>query len=238
MRLPRRRRRRRLHALLGRPGCPVAHLYAGPAGATQAGRLGGAAWCGEAPAVAQPLLSRRLSSLNRHPLNLRRPLNRSPPTPQTSPLSGCGICLQVSSAAASAVVQVTDTCASCSASQLAVDADTFRRLSADSSAGLIPVSYSIVECTPPGNATVSVDIYRAGDGGYLRLAVFNLAGSSGIAELELRQTPLVGGRLDIVASSWRRMLNAHGAQWELSGFPTPPLDLRVTDGAGRQLLLR
>ena len=46
------------------------------------------------------------------------------------------------------------------------------------------------------------------------------------------------GRLDIVASAWRRMHNQQGASWELSGVPEPPLDLRVTDGAARQVLIR
>lgn len=49
---------------------------------------------------------------------------------------------------------------------------------------------------------------------------------------------LQAGKLDIVASAWRRMHNQHGATWELSGIPVPPLDLRVTDGAGRQIIAR
>lgn len=34
------------------------------------------------------------------------------------------------------------------------------------------------------------------------------------------------------------MHNLNGAVWELSGVPEPPLDLRVSDGAGRQILAR
>jgi len=43
---------------------------------------------------------------------------------------------------------------------------------------------------PPGNITVAVTEYRAGQGAYLRLVLAGAAGS-GISNVELRQTPLV-----------------------------------------------
>ncbi|PRW59918.1 Nucleolar and coiled-body phospho 1 [Chlorella sorokiniana] len=126
------------------------------------------------------------------------------------------------------------------AKDLTLDAGTFAALGGSTAEGALPVTYRSTECRPPAgsNITMTVLDYRASEGGYLRLVLSSVAGSSGIQTVEARQTPLAGGKLDIVASAWRRMINQHGAAWELSGIPVPPLDLRVTDGAGRQVILR
>ncbi|PSC68366.1 Nucleolar and coiled-body phospho 1 [Micractinium conductrix] len=121
--------------------------------------------------------------------------------------------------------------------------EAYQRLGGTQAGGSLAVAYRAVECAPPGNASVSVLAYRDSEvmlkkGGYLRLVLSGVAGTRGISSVELRQTPLVAGHLDVVASTWRRMHNEYGASWEVSGVPAPPLDLRVTDGTGRQLLAR
>lgn len=89
------------------------------------------------------------------------------------------------------IAQITSTCTSCTASDLSISQDAFQRLGGSIAAGRLPISYrGPVECTPPGNMSLSILEYRAAEGGYLRLVPFNVAGASGISSVELRQTPL------------------------------------------------
>lgn len=93
------------------------------------------------------------------------------PSPQASPLSGCGTCLEVESdAGPSARVVVTGVCSSCTATQLTVDAATLAVL-ASGSASPLNVSYRAVECRPPPGTNVTVHVldYRTSEGGWLRL---------------------------------------------------------------------
>ena len=40
-------------------------------------------------------------------------------------------------------------------------------------------------------------------------------------------------------SSWLPLANTYGANWQLSGLPPPPWDLRITGGSrGEQLIAR
>ena len=135
-------------------------------------------------------------------------------------------------------MQVTSVCATCRGDELSLDTATFAALGGSVAAGQLAITYRSTECRPPAGITVTVRDYRSTDGGWLRLSVGDMAGSAGLAGVELRQAPLSGGHLDIVASSWRKMLNLHGALWELNGLPAPPLDLRLTNGAGSQILAR
>ena len=45
---------------------------------------------------------------------------------------------------------------------------------------------------------------------------------------------LVAQRYDV----WRPMMNTFGANWELSQLPSPPLDIRITNVYGQQVLLK
>lgn len=98
-----------------------------------------------------------------------------------------------------------------------------------------------VECAPPTNVTLDVDQFRATEGGYIRLALESVAGSGSITAIELRQSPVVreaDGVLKMSGSSFKSMQNTYGARWELSGFPDPPLDVRITGDNGRTLIAR
>lgn len=53
------------------------------------------------------------------------------------------------------------------------------------------MSYRVVPCAPAANLSIGVLDYRTSEGGYLRLVPLSVAGSDGIASVELRQTPLV-----------------------------------------------
>ncbi|KAL4440013.1 hypothetical protein ABPG75_003014 [Micractinium tetrahymenae] len=167
---------------------------------------------------------------------------------QTSPLGGCGRCVEVQPlcgadagsdcAVPKVVALIASTCASCGPTDISLSQDAFQQLGGSLSAGRLPITYRAVPCAPPSNLSVGVLDYRTSGGGYLRLVPLYVAGSDGVASVELRQTPLVGGRLDMVASAWRKLHNMYGATWELSGLPAPPLDLRLTDGKGRLVLAR
>ncbi len=51
-----------------------------------------------------------------------------------------------------------------------------------------------VECNPSGNITLDIDQYRANEGGYIRLAVEQVAGDAAVQAVELRRSPVAVGR--------------------------------------------
>lgn len=54
---------------------------------------------------------------------------------------------------------------------------------------LLPGRLPQVECNPSTNVSFDIDMYRADQGGYLRLAVENAAGSGAVQSVELRKAP-------------------------------------------------
>lgn len=38
--------------------------------------------------------------------------------------------------------------------------------------------------------------------------------------------------------TWQKMYNSFGANWELSGLPNPPIDLRITNTLGQKVIIR
>lgn len=126
--------------------------------------------------------------------------------------------------------------------------------------GSVGVRYRRVECAPVDPLTIHIDAYRATAGGWLRLALKNVAGDAQIASIELapavaadlssattffKPEVRLGGRAHRSASSvggaaggvWRRMNNMYGAAWELNGVPAPPLHMRITNAAGRAIVI-
>ncbi|GAB4818248.1 hypothetical protein N2152v2_005294 [Parachlorella kessleri] len=96
-----------------------------------------------------------------------------------------------------------------------------------------------VECAPDGNVTFDIDQYRATEGGYIRLAVEQLAGSAVVQSVELRKSPVVMDRLSVSGSQWIKLGNTYGARWEVSGLPSPPLDMRITgENPAQPLIIR
>eukprot|EP00887_Chlorella_sp_A99_P003678 scaffold7.g3678.t1 len=144
--------------------------------------------------------------------------------------------------AGTVVVQVVDTCTDCGADKISLPYLTMSQHLANPEKGLVAVKWRQVECAPPTNVTLDVDQFRATEGGYIRLALESVAGSGSITAIELRQSPVVreaqDGVLKMSGSSFKSMQNTYGARWELSGFPDPPLDLRITGDNGRTLIAR
>ena len=78
---------------------------------------------------------------------------------------------------------------------------------------------------------MDVDIYRASEGGYLRLDLQNVAGNGVITSVEMQKEGATDGR-------WKSLTNTYGAKWEVSMLPEPPLDLRITGADGEVLVAR
>lgn len=117
--------------------------------------------CPAAAAAPPPALKRPLA--RQVGMLLTRPRPPHPrEQPQSSPLSGCGLCVAIAAGNASAVVQVADVCTSCNATDLTIDAATFAALGGSSAHGVLPVTYRPTECRPPAgtNLTVSVSTGR------------------------------------------------------------------------------
>ncbi len=106
------------------------------------------------------------------------------------------------------------------------------------------------------NISIYVSAFRPGQGGWVRLSALNVAGN-GLAEAAIAHCPRplaasasaydtggasAGGGLvpgcqgTLRGPSWRVMRNTVGAQWEFSGLPSLPLDLRLTDVDGREII--
>ena len=90
------------------------------------------------------------------------------------------------------MARVVDTCPACLPNNINIDRDAFLRLGGSPAAGTLPVTFRPIECSPPPSVNISVAVteYRPTEGGWLRLVLANLAGSTGVASVELRQSPL------------------------------------------------
>ena len=133
---------------------------------------------------------------------------------------------------------VTDTCTTCDAPQVNLNAASFSLLAPLDQGIINGLELRQVVCAPAGNVSVMVDEWRVSSGGWIRLILSNVAGP-GIKSIELRQSPLAtSDTLNLAMLVWRPMTNTYGATFELSGIPTPPLDLRITAMDGQQLIAR
>ncbi|KAK9916482.1 hypothetical protein WJX75_003217 [Coccomyxa subellipsoidea] len=116
------------------------------------------------------------------------------------PESGCGACIEI-------------TCAD----QGVCNADAS------------PVTFTVVDCTPPGNLEIHVLEYRPSSGGYLKITPWQTAGLATVAKIEYKQS----GAADLTYQTFR---NTYGAVWEASNLPPSPLDIRLTDPAGHSVV--
>lgn len=152
-----------------------------------------------------------------------------------SPMRGCGACLEVKCtdktycafSNTTAIVMVYDNCKDCSTNQLNLNAQVFDKL-APLDLGNMPIMYRQVPCPYSGNIVVRVNNYRSSAGGWLRLALRNVAGMADISSVHLARAG---------TTNWIPMTNTFGANWELSKLPSPPLDLRVTTKSGQSVVL-
>jgi hypothetical protein len=123
-----------------------------------------------------------------------------------------------------------------------------------------------VECTPPGNIQFRISDFRNALGGYIKLAVFDVAGSASVSKVELKSSsqavssPL--GRfhkmcdssstcfvellqvqdlechLGVQDSAYFPLVRTFGATYEGSNLPELPLDVRITNNLGQQVVAR
>ncbi|WIA34463.1 hypothetical protein OEZ86_012795 [Tetradesmus obliquus] len=149
-------------------------------------------------------------------------------------MGGCGTCLEVKCTdktycanSPTETVMVYDTCKDCTTNQLNLNAQVFDKL-AFLELGNMPIMYRQVPCPFAGNIVVRVNNYRATAGGWLRLALRNVAGNADISSVEVARAG---------TANWIPMKNSFGANWELSKLPAAPLDLRVTTKSGQKAVL-
>eukprot|EP00878_Enallax_costatus_P004536 GHUV01004777.1.p1 GENE.GHUV01004777.1~~GHUV01004777.1.p1 ORF type:complete len:243 (+),score=69.95 GHUV01004777.1:209-937(+) len=155
---------------------------------------------------------------------------------------GCGTCLEVQCVDdpksgkqlcdnnTPVTVMVYDTCDECEANQINLYATAFSRM-ANLEVGRVDIQYREVSCPFTGGINVYVDAFRPEQGGFLKLALRNVAGTGGIKSVALRTT-------GNTANNWRQMKNTYGAVWEGSQLSTLPLDIQVTKTDGQTVVLR
>lgn len=147
-------------------------------------------------------------------------------------LKGCGVCLEIRctddacSSVARQTVKVVDDCDECEANQINLQATPFSKL-ANMDLGRIKIEYREVPCSNKGGVVTRVDSYRSSGGGWVRLVFKNVNGTP----LEKVEISKAG------ADSWRAMSNAFGAAWEASRLPALPWDIRLTNSAGKALVI-
>ncbi|KAK9841371.1 hypothetical protein WJX74_004628 [Apatococcus lobatus] len=88
-----------------------------------------------------------------------------------------------------------------------------------------------VNCKPPGGVQIRLIEYRPTLGGYLKLAVLDVAGSGGLTAVGVKSA-------SDSSTNFINMTNTYGAVWELSNLPQPPLDVQLTNTAGQSLIAR
>eukprot|EP00803_Ostreobium_quekettii_P005677 evm.model.scf_1759.4 EVM.evm.TU.scf_1759.4 scf_1759:20146-24117(+) len=152
-------------------------------------------------------------------------------------LNGCGSCYEIQCAdqgrckgTKTVTAMVGGTCSEgCDDSSFNLHVNTFSQLSSPQDGG-ISVRIRKVSCAPGENILVTVNEYRATEGGYIKLAIRNVPGDGGLTALEIKGSNEAGG--------WRSADNTFGAAWEASLIPNPPLDIRITNTKGERLILR
>jgi len=205
----------------------IASLYGsniGTPGATEYGATIGSCGYGDIPTTTWPFLS--IAAL--------------PTTGQgyiQGPVQGCGTCYQISCvnddgsfagkcnddwATESVTVQITDSCSECQPIQFDVQAQTFGRIAPEVN-GRMNMQYRRVTCTPQGNIMLRID--GNNPNAWLRIFLFNLAGSGGVTSVAIRAS----GSND----QWQPMMNTFGAAWEIYTQPTQPSDLYITTDDGQ-----
>lgn len=60
----------------------------------------------------------------------------------------------------------------------------------------------LVECEPSDPITIHLQDFRASEGGWMRLALKNVAGDAGLTAVELRHTPAGGNASTPAESDW------------------------------------
>ncbi|CAD7696153.1 unnamed protein product [Ostreobium quekettii] len=156
-------------------------------------------------------------------------------------LDGCGSCYEIQCAdtaerckdgplSTSIIAMVGGNCdEGCDDTDFNLHTGAFSQLAAARGGG-IQVRIREAPCTPDGNVVVNIEEYRASDGGYVKFAVRNIPGDGGLTSVEIKGSNEVGG--------WFEADNTFGAAWEASVLPDPPLDLRLTNTEGEQLVLK
>lgn len=156
-------------------------------------------------------------------------------------MNGCGACYEIQCADTmdrcnngpftnSVIAMIGGTClGGCSNTQINLHVFAFDRL-APIRLGNIAIRLRQVECIPDGNIAIRVKVYRVDAGGYIKFVVRNIPGDGGLRSAEIKGSREVG--------TWRPAENLFGAAWEASILPSAPLDLRLTNTRGEQLVLK
>ncbi|CAD7700663.1 unnamed protein product [Ostreobium quekettii] len=156
-------------------------------------------------------------------------------------MGGCGSCFELQCADSvekcnngpfsnSVVAMVGGTClAGCGGTHVNLHVFAFDQL-APIRLGNIQIRMRQVTCTPKAKISVKVKTYRVGEGGYIKFVIRNVPGDGGLTAVELKGTQETG--------SWRPAENHFGAAWEASLLPDAPLDMRLTNTLGEQLVLK
>lgn len=115
---------------------------------------------------------------------------------------GCGVCLEVQCTApgcsGSTVVQVSDHCESCGAARVFVSQAAWSQAVQGSSLQQLPGQVRQVACQPPGNLQPQITEYRAGNGGYLKLALQSVAGNGDLVTVEVKGSSQVSTTLVVL----------------------------------------
>ena len=102
---------------------------------------------------------------------------------------GCGVCLEVQctapGCAGASTVVVADHCDGCG-SRVFLSQAAWSQAVQGSALQQLPGQVRQVACTPPGNLQPQVTEYRAGDGGYLKLALQSVAGNGDLVSVEVK----------------------------------------------------
>lgn len=169
-------------------------------------------------------------------------LHKSNPLVAGRPMNACGSCLEVQCrdreevCRSKAPIQfvITDQCVTdCNSTNVNIHVLGFEQV-AGLPFGRAHIRYRLVECEPADPIIIHIMDYRATAGGWMRLALKNVAGDAALTAVEI-------GTGTGNASAWMPCKNTFGAVWE-AGFngialPSPPLNLRVTNKLKQQVIV-